>query len=356
MTMRTASGQRGIVSLIGALLLLTLIGLVLVMGLRIAGTDVADSAAQNQSVEALMLAESGLERAAYNYSVSGACTSVGLGGTATNALGNGSFMLVTSASPVRPLVSGSNCIVRASGTVRNVTRTVDGWLSTSAGGAITFDYSNNSRAITNSLTFAHTVGATAKILLVGVSTNNANAAPTVTYSSQSLTQLILAGTGVGNPGTWIFYLLNPSAGSANVVVTLASSMDVVAGSVSLNGVSTTNPFDVAAVAVTQNAVNNTSRSITPVTAGAWVFEVVASEGGKAISPNPLLGIQTVRWNLSQGSVTGAASTLGPISPAATVTPSWKTTGGDSVKWAQVAAALRPGGGGPQLVRWSEVVN
>jgi len=346
--------QRGAASVAIAFLVLLVIAAALATALSLSGSVVRDAAMSEEQAEALFLAESGIERTAQRLSGT-ACASLGTEGPFT--LGSGSFSVVAPA----PYIDTGLCRVRVSGTVRQVTRTVDAWLS-SGGGTITVDSSGSSNAITTSLSFAHTVGTTAgvtaNILLVGVSADNANAAPIVKYNNLTLTQLIQAGNGVGNPGAWIYYLLNPTAGNHNVVVAL-SNQDVVAGSVSFYGVSTSNPFDVAAVAAIQNNSTSISRPITSATAGAWVFEVVASEGGKAISPNPLQGIQAVRWNLRQNSVTGAASTLGAVSSAGTtVTPAWKTDGNDTVKWAQAAAALRPGGGGgsPQLMRWSEVVN
>jgi len=346
--------QHGAASVAIVVLILIIIGAALATALSMSGSVVRDAAMSEEQTEALFLAESGIERIAQRLSGS-ACTSLGTEGPFT--LGSGSFSVVAPA----PYLDTGLCRVRVSGTVRQVTRTVDAWLSNSAGGAITIDSSNSSQAITTTLTFTHTVthtvGTNATILLVGVSMNNANANPTVTYNAVNLTLLTVAGNGVGNPGTWIFYLSNPPTGTHSVVVTPASNQDVAAGSVSFNGVSTASPFDVAAVAATQNNQPNISLSITTATAGAWVFEVVASQGGKAISPNPLQGIQFVRWNRPQNSITGAASTLGPVNTAGTtVTPSWRTVGGDSVKWAQVAAALRPGGGSPHLVRWAEVVN
>jgi hypothetical protein len=356
------------VTLIAVLLLLSLVGLVLVTGLHIAGTNVSDSGAQNQSVEALMLAESGLERAVYNYSVSGTCDATGIGAGATKyGLGNGNFMLVSSASPVRPVVSGSYCVVRVSGTVGKVTRTVDGSISMTGGGAITASastYVKGQVPANTALTLSYAVPAGASILIVGASFSNTqdNAAPTATATYGATTMTALAPAFGGNP--WpraqIFYLTSPPAGTATVSVSVNKTSEIVFGAMAFSSVNTatgaTAPFDVAAVTAFGPNATIATIPITPVTSGAWVFEAVTIDSNDTTTmtaqPSRLL-----RWyDQSNGNVRGGASTIGPISPVVAQNPQWTWNGGNNKKWSQAAVALRPGGGSPQLVRWTEVVN
>ena len=191
--------------------------------------------------------------------------------------------------------------------------------------------------------------------MVGISNDNANTAiDSVTYAGQALTPLGSAGSGNGRPEASIWFLLNPPAGTANVVVTLEDSERVIAGAVSFLGVDTTTPFDVAVALDTGNNDNAASVTLTPVTDGAWIFEVVAVNDDHNLSPNPAMAGRTQRWEVEiNNRITGAGSTIGPVSPAAARTPRWTWSGNE--RWAQAAAALRPGGS-PRVVQWSEVVN
>ena len=84
--------------------------------------------------------------------------------------------------------------------------------------------------------------------------------------------------------------------------------------------------------------------------------VIDPVSGKAFSKTLSYNV-TLRWNrTSNGNGRGAASTIGPISPAAAVSPGWDWTTSNKEKCVQAAVALQPGGGSPQLVLWSEVVN
>ena len=132
MTAPSAQRQRGAVTLIGALFLILAIIVLLAAVQRMAASSITDSALHNDGVEALFIAESGLERAAWRYAGGSACTALA-GETA--AIGRGSFQ-VQSAALVGPL-----CHVRVSGSVtttiaaNTVTRTIDGDLTAGGGGA-----------------------------------------------------------------------------------------------------------------------------------------------------------------------------------------------------------------------------
>ena len=99
---------------------------------RMAASSITDSALHNDGVEALFIAESGLERAAWRYAGGSACTALA-GETAS--IGRGSFT-IQSASLV-----GAECRVRVSGSVattiaaNTVMRTIDGDLTAGGGGA-----------------------------------------------------------------------------------------------------------------------------------------------------------------------------------------------------------------------------
>ena len=100
------TAQRGVVALMAVLFLLFMLGVVLLIAHQMAATDVHDSSTQNLSVEALFLAESGLETGGYRYRSGTACNSPGF--DLTQPLGSGSFALTaaTYAPPATTLSAG----------------------------------------------------------------------------------------------------------------------------------------------------------------------------------------------------------------------------------------------------------
>lgn len=353
--------QRGVATLIAVLLLLLVVGATLVIALQMAGTDVSDSAVQNQSVDALFLAESGLERGAYNYAASGTCSNAGVGAGATvYNLGSGGFTLVSAAPDA---VNPALCQIRVSGKVSQATRTVDGWFSGS-GGTIAFETANSISGTTSGKTISVpvTVGAAGRLLVVGITVDAANSNTTgVTYAGQTLTQQ--AGAGFGNrPLSEIWTLANPPAGTSNVVVTLSQNDQVVVGAMVFSGVDLATPIDaVPFFQPTGNSGTSASVTVTPVTNNAWVVDVLTVDRGATPTMTPATG-RLQRWDTRiANTISGAASTRGPINPAAPVSMGWTWTctnpfcsGGNSQRWALTAIALRPASS-PKLVRWSEVV-
>lgn len=343
--------QRGVAALMAVLFLLFMLSVVLVIAHQMAATDVYDSGAQNNSVEALFLAESGVERTAQRLTGT-ACISLGTEGPVS--LGNGSFSVVTPA----PYLDTGLCRVRVSGTVGRVTRTLDAWLSSPSGGTITTDTLPQTTTVGSgsSRTLSYTVPADASILLVGLSFNNASVTATVKYGTTDMTLGPSAAGASPWPRAQIWYLVNPPAGTANVVASFSSSVETIMGARWFSGVNTgtaTAPWDVAEVVNNANG-KATTITITPVTSGAWIFEVAAMAANDVTTMGALTN-RTSRWNTnSNGNVRGAASTIGPVST--TQTPTWRWPTGNNNKWSQAAVALQPGGGSVSVRKWSEVVN
>ncbi len=113
--------QRGAVTLIGALFIIITLALMVQVLHRVAGSDILDTAVQNDSVEALFVAETGIEHASFRYANGSGCP--GLAGVAANA-GRGSFSITNA------VLVGANCRIRVRGTVGSTgtaqaNRTVD---------------------------------------------------------------------------------------------------------------------------------------------------------------------------------------------------------------------------------------
>ncbi len=69
--------QRGAVTLLGALFLIIVIIVLLASVQRMAASGITDTALQNDAIEALFIAESGLERAAWRFSTGSTCAAPG---------------------------------------------------------------------------------------------------------------------------------------------------------------------------------------------------------------------------------------------------------------------------------------
>jgi len=343
--------QRGAAAMITVLFLLVVVGFAVLVSLDMSGSDVSDSTSQHNSIQALFLAESGIERAGYNYGNSATCTNAGIGaGVTVYSLGNGGFTL-DSAAP--DAVNPALCRVRVTGRVGQVARTVDGWFS--GGGTIAVEAWNSNSGSTSGRTMsvALTVGGTGRVLVVGISVDSANSDVTsVTYAGQALTYRGGSGTGNGRPSAEIWTLTNPPTGVSTVIVTLSANDQIAIGAVSFTGVNLTTPLDVPIFGTSGNNGTSATAALTTVTNNAWVVDVLALNNGVTPTMTVLAG-RTSRWNRPVGtSITGAGSTYGPKTPAGAVSLQWTWAG--SRRWAIEAIALRPGGS-PVLTRWSEVV-
>ncbi|GEM_PF-2292529 len=102
--------QRGAVTLIGALFIVIVLSVMAMALLRMASSNILDSAANNDSTEALFVAETGIEHAAFLYSSTGSC--IGLAGIGPVTAGRGSFSLLNAV--VQPT---GECRVRVSASV-----------------------------------------------------------------------------------------------------------------------------------------------------------------------------------------------------------------------------------------------
>lgn len=101
--------QKGVVTLIGALFILITLALMLLVLERTTSSDILDTSVQHDAVEALFIAESGVEHASFLYANNGGDCAV-LAGTNSN-IGRGHFT-ITQASMV-----GSDCRIRVAGSV-----------------------------------------------------------------------------------------------------------------------------------------------------------------------------------------------------------------------------------------------
>lgn len=100
--------QRGAVTLMGALVIIITMMLMIEVLHRMAGSDILDTAAQHEAVEALFIAETGIEHASYLFANNTACADLALVGP-VNA-GRGGFDISAST------LVGSECSIRVTAT------------------------------------------------------------------------------------------------------------------------------------------------------------------------------------------------------------------------------------------------
>ncbi|MGI9161220.1 MAG: hypothetical protein ACR2K1_15860, partial [Saprospiraceae bacterium] len=184
------------------------------------------------------------------------------------------------------------------------------------------------------MTVSHETGTQAnRIMLVGISTRK-RVINSVTYGGTALT-LLTSQTSSREARTYIYYMLNPPSGVANVVVTIDAA--AISNERAVVGVATFANVDVAnfvanAGAATAVGTNNAATVNVSSAVGRLVFGVVAS---RAADITTLGAGQTQRWLLNGQTPRGAASTE---PGAATTTISY--TLGANTNWSLSAVSIK----------------
>jgi len=187
------------------------------------------------------------------------------------------------------------------------------------------------------LTFAHTVGAGASLLLVDVHANDGTATvSSVMYGTANLTQVGSAVAPLTLNRAEIWSLVNPPAGTDNVVVTLSAAENLAAGAVSYLGVDPATPFGMSASA--SGVAVGPSVVVTSAT-NQVVVDAVSADGD-ALSLTAGAG-QSQQYNTNTGILPTNILAAGSTAPgAASVTMSW-TLGVPLIDWSMVGVALLP---------------
>ena len=214
----------------------------------------------------------------------------------------------------------------------------------SARAAIAFDAAASTMT-TNaaSVSWSHTVGTGATILVVGLALEDTTSSfltpSSITYNGVALTAVPSSAATSGSStfdGTRLYYLLSPPSGVHTVSITFAGAVNNVAvGSISLSG---TTGAPGAAVVSTATSGTAISASPTVSTAGSWVVDVVCS-GASSATFTAGSG-QTVRWSKAVSGDGGASSTKAPTTTGATTV---SYTASSSSQLALSAAVIAPSG-------------
>jgi len=195
--------------------------------------------------------------------------------------------------------------------------------------SISFDSASSAQGSAASFSWNHTTNSLSyRLLLVAVSIRNdsSQTVSSVTYDSVSLTRLRVD-TNSTNVRTEIWYLLNPTYGTKQIVVSLSASAKTVCGAITLMGVNQATPFS-----ANNGATGSSNSPLASLTSEAddWLFAVLAARG--TVTATEGAG-QTNRWNLvtsgglATTNVRGCGSTKGPV-----------TAGSQSMSWTLSASA------------------
>ncbi len=215
----------------------------------------------------------------------------------------------------------------------------------------TSNASGNLTALGGTLTFAHTCDSNdERILIVGLEIDSIIATPTIlatfiriTYDGSTLTFL---GSKAGASGTdvtvGLWYLLSPATGANNIVVTnnFTAALDVVAGTVSYNGVDQDTPFGTV---VGTTGTDGAPTATVTTASNEEIIAVVGIEGTERVSAGTS---ETEKWDATEdaGSGSGFTQDGGADGGDGVMAPSLDAQAGTE-KWVEIAVSIKPGTAG-----------
>ncbi len=186
-----------------------------------------------------------------------------------------------------------------------------------------------------SLTYSHTCTGSNLILFVAISvlTVGVDDLTTVTYNSVAMTQVGKKNTNAGGDNRWVYlyYLVNPSTGANNIVISSTSSTQTTSNAVSYTGAKQTGVPDASATNSTTGSTSLTG-TVTSIADNCWTVGAIRGSGG-ALSAS---GGTTIRGTIS--SFNKICDSNGAITPAGSTSLGYTCTSGDN---AIVIASFAP---------------
>lgn len=186
----------------------------------------------------------------------------------------------------------------------------------------------------SSLTYAHTCTGTDLYLLVNVRIDNtgSDVVTGVTYNAVAMTRILFKATDSGGRGIYQYYLINPSTGSNNVVVSTSGTNDIYAYTASYTGVKQSSQPDASKTDEATGATSLTT-SLTTVADNAWTTAFVRFDTNNVTSG-------------TNYTVLGAADSFRYGDSNAAITPAGATTitangAGGSGEWDAIYSSMSP---------------
>ena len=155
------------------------------------------------------------------------------------------------------------------------------------------------QVLASSATFSYTISGIERLLVVTTG-STVSTVTGVTYAGQALTLGISETSGTAK--TFFYYMFNPPAGTANVIVTMSSGLGTFySGSTSFNGVATTSPISVSGAGTSTTP----QVTITPTSLNSLLVDCVYTVAAATLT---LLSPEVVNFNVTDGvNVLAAAS-------------------------------------------------
>lgn len=193
---------------------------------------------------------------------------------------------------------------------------IEGLMPNVAEAAIAYDaQSSAAQIIASSVTYAHTISGSNTILFVSPSCYPSACTLTVTYNGTSMTQIGGYVTSADSVVQGLFYLVAPTTGTNNVVVTKTGGTYVASLSQSYTGASQTGQPDAnsSGTGSVSSSPWQFTASVTSVADNSWavVFGRDNADGSITVSSGGILRSTTAGW--TQGFDTNSAKT-----PAGTI--------------------------------------
>lgn len=203
---------------------------------------------------------------------------------------------------------------------------------------IAYNATANGTAASTSLTIAHTCTGSNLILLVGVlvTTTETDVITGVTYNSIAMTRVtthgLVVNAGLGS-SMYFYYLIAPSTGANNIVITASASHTLRGVSTSYTGVRQASQPD-AANSGTADVANTITTSVTTVANNCWTVSI-------SYNDSDFPAASTGLTERTQSSIFGIGDSNAAITPAGAYAMTWDTESAGSVSWGMAAVSIAP---------------
>ncbi len=208
-------------------------------------------------------------------------------------------------------------------------------------GAIAFNSSSTGYGFpVSSLTVSHTTSGSDRALFCSADVNTGATISTVTYAGTAMLKVSAGITDAAGPVTYMYYLLNPTSGANNVVVTPSGSTAITLDCFSYTGVDQTS-LD-ATTTVAGATTGSYSQTITTVADNSWI--IATSRAGSGLTLTAGANTHILRQPHDALGGGGTWDTNSAQTPAGSKTMT--VTSGSQLFGGAIVASFKPSGGAP----------
>jgi len=199
----------------------------------------------------------------------------------------------------------------------------------------------------SSLTYSHTVTGSNTILFVGATMDDGDNLTGITYGGAAMTLIDKISGGISaNHYIYLYYLINPSTGANNVVISRSTSTGFLGGfSTSYTGAKQTGVPDAsnktAYAAASQTQITT---GVTTVVDNCWIVCVAQVDNDG--SPGT---VNITQRGTTSGNGTSFGDTNAARSPAGLYTVGFEATGVGNQKGTVIGASFAPAGAGGVII-------